>query len=354
MTWAVLLVLAFSASLLITGLTRRYALRAGLIDHPNRRSSHSVPTPRGGGLSIVLVFILATLACAALGLVAPPAAFSLAAGGSLVAGVGLWDDRGHVTAGRRLATHFSAIAVAMLLWGQLPSLQFASVLVPGWVTTGLVLLSGAWLVNLYNFMDGIDGIAGVEAVTVCAVAAALAWLNGEAGLAGWILTLAAAAAGFLVWNWPPARIFMGDVGSGFVGFSLFALALVSTSIGAVSTWSWLILLGVFVCDSTLTLLVRVFRGERVHVAHRSHAYQRLAVRTGSHARVSLGVALVNVLWLAPMAWLAQEWTRLGPLLAVLAYLPLIGAALLVGAGRSDPLRQEDESAPSPGTDRPLD
>jgi Fuc2NAc and GlcNAc transferase len=162
-----------------------------------------------------------------------------------------------------------------------------------------------WAINLYNFMDGIDGLAAVEAVSVGTIAGALLLAAGSTALATVTLLVAAASGGFLGWNWAPARIFMGDVGSGFLGYTFGTLALLSHRSGAVPLTLWLLVMGVFLFDATLTLLRRIARTERWYQAHRSHAYQRLVQAGSSHARVTTLALLVN-LGLGALAWLAQS------------------------------------------------
>jgi Fuc2NAc and GlcNAc transferase len=192
-----------------------------------------------------------------------------------------------------------------------------------WVSRGVPFIGLIWLTNLFNFMDGIDGLAGTEAVCVSGFGAVLLLLNGFPSYARLSLALAAASLGFLVWNWPPAKIFMGDVGSGFLGFTLGVLALFSSKPGPELIWPWLILLAAFLVDATLTLLRRVFSHARWHEAHRSHAYQHAAQATGSHAKVTLAVAAINLGWLFPMAWAALRYPRAAPVLAAVAVIPLL-------------------------------
>ncbi len=318
----------------LTGLLRRYALQAQILDIPNQRSSHTVPTPRGGGLAVAAAFCLCLLVAGAWGLVLPSLLMAAVGGGSAVAAIGFVDDRGHVPARWRLLVHFLAAAWAVAWLGGMPALPiggYATDLGAAGVLAAIFLT--VWLLNLYNFMDGIDGLAGVETVTVAAGAALLLLFTDQPAAAVGPALLAAAGSGFLFWNWPPARIFMGDAGSGFIGFVLAVFALS----GALSFWSWLILLGVFLVDASYTLSRRLLRGERVYEAHRSHAYQRAARRHGAHRPVTLAVALINVVWLWPWAFLAQRLPELGLLMTVIAWLPLLALAVMLGAGESEEL-----------------
>ena len=312
---------AAAAAWALTWALRHYALARDVLDHPNERSSHAVPTPRGGGLAIVLVAVVFEAWLGVTGRLEPGAALALAGGGLAVAAVGWWDDHGGVRASARAAVHFAAAAWALYWLGGLPGLAVGAGSVPLGVAGAVLAAVGiVWSTNLYNFMDGIDGIAGAEAVT-CGLAGALLLLAvGERGLAAAALAVAAASAGFLAWNWAPARIFMGDVGSYFLGFTFAVLAVASERAGAVQLLAWMILLGVFVFDATATLVRRARRGETWHQAHRSHAYQRAARGAGGHARVSGAVVAVNL----ALASLASLGTFRPPWL-----LPAVGAGLLL-------------------------
>ena len=325
-------------SFILTWVLRRYALARSLMDIPNARSSHSVPTPRGGGVAIVLSFLLALPLLACMDLIAWPLTWALLGAGAGVAVLGFLDDHGHIAARWRLLGHFSAAIWALFWLGGLPPVGlFGFPFSLGWLSNVLAVVYLVWLLNLYNFMDGIDGIASVEAICVCLGGALLYSLLGFAGtglLSAWILPmlLAAAVVGFLLWNFPPARIFMGDAGSGFLGITLGVLSLQAAWVMPQLLWSWLILLGVFIVDATFTLLRRLLRGDKVYEAHRSHAYQYASRRFGRHLPVTLVVAGINLLWLLPVAL----WVGLGGVDGLLglmvAYLPLLGLAVKYHAG----------------------
>lgn len=245
------------------------------------------------------------------------------------------DDRHDIPARWRFLIHLLAAVLGLWWIGGFPALSlFGLQLQMGLLGIPIGVLFVVWLLNLYNFMDGIDGIAGTEAVTVAVSGALLHWMHGEPEVAMLLLSLAAASMGFLLWNWPPAKIFMGDVGSGFLGF-VFAVLALGLSSGALNLWVWLILLGVFVVDATYTLLRRLVRGERVYQAHRSHAYQRGARRWGSHKNVTLAVGAINVFWLLPLAWVAAVYPDWGVVALAVAWLPLLGVAVALGAGTSN-------------------
>jgi Fuc2NAc and GlcNAc transferase len=202
----------------------------------------------------------------------------------------------------------------------------------GWFGYVLGVLGVVWTLNLFNFMDGIDGIAASEAVFVGGGAILLGLHTASTDVAAVACILCAASAGFLIWNWPPAKIFMGDVGSGYLGYVIAVLAMAATLDNPVAVWVWLILGGVFFVDATVTLARRSLMGERLHEAHRSHAYQWLARRWRSHRRVTLSVLAVNVFWLLPAAWLAMRYPQFAVWSLTGAFVPLIILAIAAGAG----------------------
>jgi len=326
---AILTSLVFAAAWLGTRGVLRYALARDLLDHPTERSSHTAATPRGGGLAIVGAFLAGLVALYALREVNGMLLAALGGGGLAVAAVGFVDDHGHLAPGARLLVHFAAAAWALYWLCGMPPLRVGGGVVldgPLWSAAGAVGL--VWLLNLYNFMDGIDAIAGVEAVCVGLGMALLG------GAATWLL-VTAAAAGFLLLNWPPARIFMGDVGSGFLGFALGVLAVDAAAWEQVPLWSSAILLGVFLVDATVTLFRRWVRGERLSQAHRSHAYQHAARRFGGHRPVVLAMIGINVTWLLPWAWVARAWPEWAMAAAVAALAPLVVLAWWMGAGTTE-------------------
>ena len=321
---------------LMTAMLRRYALSRSLLDIPNERSSHTLATPRGGGLSFVITFLVALSVLGGWGYVKPSVLVSLLGAGGLVALVGFMDDHGHIAARWRLLGHFIAAGWGLFWIGGLPPITIFGVpLSAAWLSIIIGLLYLVWLLNLYNFMDGIDGIASIEAICVCLGGSLLYWLTGHAQEAVLPMLLAATVAGFLVWNLPPARIFMGDAGSGFLGIVLGLLALMAGWINPLLFWGWLILLGVFVVDATFTLARRLLRGDKVYQAHRSHAYQYASRRYAGHRPVSLAVAAINLGWLLPVATAVVLLKLDGALGTMVAYAPLIVLALIYQAGKKE-------------------
>ena len=333
----------FLLAFALTGVMRKVALAHGVLDVPNDRSSHRVPTPRGGGVAIALASLAASGILLARGVLDVRLFLALTGGGLVVACVGFLDDRRPIPARIRLTAHLAAALWALLCLGGLPPLRFGDQIVSlGWMGNVAGAFGIAWSVNLFNFMDGIDGIASSEAIFISWGAALIALATGEAAaVPAMSFAFGAVCAGFLVWNWPPARIFMGDVGSGYLGYILVVLALGATRENPAALAVWVILGGVFFCDAFVTLVRRLSRAERVHEAHRSHAYQWLARRWGSHRAVTLAAVAVNLLWLLPCAVFAALHPGRAAWLVAIAFAPLVVLALLTGSGRR--MREEASS-----------
>lgn len=328
------LFLLASFSWLLTNLLCRYALAKNLIDVPNNRSSHSIATPRGGGLSIVISFLLGLFLLQELSFLDKDVFLGFLGAGLIVAIVGFIDDHKHIAARWRLLGHFVAASWLVFMLGNLPSLMIFGVSFSfGLVGLWLTVITLVWLLNLYNFMDGIDGLASAEALSSTVVAALLLlFVFDEQEIAYVNLLMFAAVLGFILWNWPPAKIFMGDAGSGFLGLMLGALALINAHAAPSMLWVWLILLGVFIVDGTYTLIRRLLRGDKVYEAHRSHAYQNASRKHSSHLNVTLSVLLINICWLTPWSVVVSIGLVDGALALILAYIPLLWLAWHFHAG----------------------
>ncbi len=317
LTMAAATIVALGASWAATGAVLRFLESRAILDEPNPRSSHQRPTPRGGGIAVMGVVLPAWAAIALLGADGGPV-WVVLAGAVPLAALSWADDLRGLPAAARLAAHALAVALGLAaLSGMGPVFQG---ILPGWLDTLAAALLWLWFLNLFNFMDGIDGIAGVEAATVgggLALVAALA--GGGSGAAPYALTLAAAALGFLAWNWHPARLFLGDVGSVPLGYLLGWLLLIAAAGGQ---WAPALILPLYyLADASITLGRRLARGERIWLAHREHFYQR-AVRGGrGHGQVALTILAAN-LALVALAGAAALWP---PPWAALA-----GAVLTVG------------------------
>lgn len=251
-----------------------------------------------------------------------------------IALVGFIDDHISLKPRTRLIVQSMAAALVVSAVDGLPELTFFGwQLDLAWLGYLLAWLGVIWFINLYNFMDGIDGLAAGEAVVICLFMAFFHYLvGGEWSSAGLALLLGASAAGFLCWNFPPAKIFMGDGGSGFLGLMLASLMLLDAASAPQFLWAWLVMLGVFVVDATWTLLNRYRRKCRLSEAHRTHAFQYAARRWQSHRNVTLTVLLINSLWLAPIAVMIVLGQLDGAFGLVIAYLPLAFLAYHLNAG----------------------
>ena len=311
-----------------TALVRRYSVARAILDVPNHRSSHSTPTPRGGGLAIAAVLLGAIALLLLDGDLDRHLGAALLGGGALVAAVGWADDHGGVRAAYRAVVQLAAAVWGVAWLGGFPTITLGTrVYAPGPAGSVLAVVGVVWCINFYNFMDGIDGIAALNGIVVGAFGALLLSDSGHAYLAVISTIVAGTCAGFLYWNRPPARIFMGDVGSGLLGFVFAMLALASERQAGPAVLLWVLLLGVFVVDATITLARRVLHGERWYDAHRRHAYQRLVQSGRSHLVVTVGVAILDAALGAAALYAARASGRVLPtvVLALVALLLVYAA-----------------------------
>ena len=301
-------------------LVYRWAARQmQILDHPNQRSAHQRPTPHGGGVPLLLAFATG-MAVAALefGLWPWPYLFLLGVALLLML-AGVLDDVINLSVNVRMALYVLAAFGAVVVLGT-RDIEFSL----GFLVLPVSMVATVWFINLYNFMDGIDGIAAVQCILMAGSVAMLVLVGG--GDQRYVLVcllLALAHLGFLVLNWPPASLFMGDAGSIPTGFLLAGLALFGWQQGIVSPAIWLILASPFIVDTTWTLAMRVLRGERVTEAHAKHAYQRLARRWNSHLLVDVALIALNAVWLFPLAWAVTLWPEQQWKLVILAIIPLL-------------------------------
>lgn len=292
---------AIAAAFIVCWLTLSWLLRRGSLpmDHPNARSLHATPTPRIGGLGIMAGVFVAVVWLADASLL-PVVLAAL-----LLAGVSLLDDLRGLPVALRFLAHFVAATGCLLALG-----------LTGWLLLPSVL-AVVWMTNLYNFMDGADGLAGGMAVTGFGTLALAAWWGDAAGLAALCAAIAAAALAFLRFNFPPARLFMGDAGSIPLGFLAAVLGILGVQKGL---WPWLfpvLAFSPFIVDASVTLARRALRGEKIWQAHRSHYYQRVVLLGASHRRLAwaayalmlAGATLACTLLLLPQytAWLLAFW-----------------------------------------------
>ncbi len=302
------------------------------LDHPNARSLHGQPVPRTGGLA-VLGGIFAGMPITLLGIASPSIIRILGfmfAGLVPLALVSFQDDRVGVPARWRILIHLLA-AVSLLAAGLTPEWLDLSgwiLPLPEWLAAPLAFSCTVWTINLYNFMDGMDGFAGGMAVIGFSTLAWLGWT--DAGFATLCLVVAAASAGFLVHNFPPAKIFLGDTGSTALGFLVAGCSLWGAKAGLFPFWVTLLVFSPFVVDATVTLSRRLLRGEKVWEAHRNHYYQRLVLLGWGHRRTVLAEYTL-MLACAGSALLAVRLPPVGQILLVTAWI-LIYSFLMWGVG----------------------
>ena len=311
----------FILSLIITYLVRVFALRHKILDIPNERSSHSVPTPRGGGVAIVLSWYIGITIFFIWNLIDKSLYFALLSG-SILAIISLLDDLISIRPVIRLLIQAITAVIAFVFLGGINNVNFGGIgLNSTFVLYPLTIIGMVWFINLYNFLDGIDGYASVEAIII---AAFLLFFTGNPIS----FLLIASVSGFLFWNWPKAKIFMGDIGSTQLGFILVVLGIYFHNTSDFSIINWIILSSLFWFDATFTLYRRWRNGEKLSVAHRKHVYQR-AVQSGfSHLKVLLYAIGINLV-LGLIVWFIIEYDILIIPLFVLTILFLFGVAKTV-------------------------
>jgi Fuc2NAc and GlcNAc transferase len=275
-------------------LFRVYALKKNLLDRPNQRSSHSTPTPRGGGIVFPILWLLYLAALYFLGRVNLQYLLIFAPAVLLISLVSFLDDRYSLPAALRFSIQLLAAILSLAFIGGFPVIQIGTWFLH-WGIFGAIfaVLALVWSTNLYNFMDGIDGIAAIEALFVFGVGGYFIWQAGGHAFANLIWVMAAIIVGFFFWNRPPAKIFMGDVGSALLGFLVILFGLIGEINYKVPLLLWVILYGVFWFDATVTLVRRILHGEKWYQAHRLHAYQRLQLMQWSHAKILKLILAIN-------------------------------------------------------------
>lgn len=286
---------------------RSLAPRLGFVDVPNERSSHQISKPRAGGVVFICAWIAWLMFAKLSHLISSHTFWTITPSASLLATVGLLDDRFNLSAKIRFSAQL--FAVLLFLWQLGPIVSWhlgVSHLNLGWFGLSLIALLMLWSINLFNFMDGTDGIASMQALFVLGYGAILLHVHHASELNLICLALCAAISAFLCWNWPPAKLFMGDVGSTTLGFIIIAVAVLAQQQRDMSLIPWIILYSAFLCDASFTLLKRLWRGEKWYQAHRSHAYQRLIQIGFSHRDVLYCYALFNCLSLT-LASLATHY-----------------------------------------------
>lgn len=326
------LVAAFLTACFLTWRFLRPGSLFRIMDQPNDRSLHSNPTPRSGGLAFLSAAALATGALAVVASSSDSGLFWVAAGAVLLAVSGAADDLIDLSPRIRLVVQL--LSAGTIIAAGLAPTQFqlpgTALPLPPLMAIAVTLGYVVWMTNLYNFMDGMDGFAGGMAVIGFGSLAAMAALAGDPQMAAINAVIAASVAGFLVWNFPPARIFMGDAGSSVLGFLAAAMTLAGAYRNLFPVLAGIIVFSPFIVDATFTLLRRAMRGERVWVAHREHVYQRLVQAGWSHRKTVLRAYLLMLICsIAALGYVRAEtdwqWTIL--LAGLVTYLGIIALTL---------------------------
>lgn len=280
--------LLFITSFFLTYFIKNYAIKKSLVAEVNERSSHSVPTPHGGGIAIAITWFGGLSYLYFTQAINQELFFALLLGIVLCI-ISYIDDLIDLSSKIRLLTQAFVSACGILLLGGLESLNLGMWEITNmFVTNIFAFFLAMWFINLYNFLDGIDGYAGSEAIFLAVAGFIL--FGGEH-----FLVLAVAVFGFLLWNWHKAKIFMGDVGSTLLGYNIAIFTIYYTNIESMNLWIWIVLFGVFWFDATLTLLRRYQNKERLSQAHKKHAYQRLTQAQWSHDKVVMTSIALNIL-----------------------------------------------------------
>lgn len=316
-------------SSIITSLIRQLTVRMKLYDIPNDRSSHEVPTPRGGGVALVSILLVSISVLYYYGMIKADFSVSLLIGLSIIAVTGLIDDIKSLPVLIRAITYVFAAALSVLLIGGVPHLSINNYSFNlGYFGYVLSVIYLVWLTNLFNFMDGTDGFAAIQTICVAIFCGLLLSHSGNTSLAIILFCLVSSTTGFLFWNWPPAKIFMGDVGSCTLGFLFGLFSIYTEKNEIVSISVWLIVLSPFIGDATFTLIKRMVNGEKWYKSHNSHAYQKLFQLGVTHKQLAISLLIFNITIIWPLAYVANSYRSFEFIMIILTY-SMIGAIWFV-------------------------
>lgn len=291
-----LLLLVAAASAVLVGRLIVYLNQRKIVDTPNDRSLHQGSVPRGGGLVIAAILVVSLLVMATIS-----ARYEVFTGLALCvlawAGLSWWDDQHDLSPRRRLIFQILFAVLTIMAFGYVPQVQLNADVTIQLYGFGAVLtfVGLMWLANLYNFMDGMDGLAACQSIIASITLAFWFWQAGDPHLSLICLLLAASCYGFLWWNWHPAKIFMGDVGSVTLGAFFGVMIVFASNRYEIPVISFVLLFGVFVFDASITILRRILRREKFWLPHRSHYYQRLAICGFDHAKIVIGLTLLMLI-----------------------------------------------------------
>jgi Fuc2NAc and GlcNAc transferase len=319
-----IVIIFFVASTVILLIYKKIAIYYNILATKNHRTLHSFPAPKGGGIVFSLLSILAIFLIWWNWQLKEGLILALALGGFIATLFGLVDDIKNIRARIKLFIQFllACWVVYCLYFSELLSLEMMTI----YMTIPIILFLMVWMMNAYNFIDGIDGMAAAAAIFVsAALALVLLLTDGPIEIIAFLILLASTVIGFIIYNWPPATIFMGDAGSVFLGYIFGVLLLFTVLNNDISIWVWLTVFGYFFADTLVTQITRVVLVKKWYLGHRSHAYQNLARISGSHLKVTSGVTLYNIFWILPLTM----WAALQPEMEILAVILSITPALVI-------------------------
>lgn len=303
---------------------RSIATRLGILSYPNFRTLHELSVPRGAGIVFSSIFVIGVFVFWYFNLLSKELLFILGFGGGMATLFGFIDDIYDIRASRKLLIQI-ILSIWMLFFLENGALLNESSMIT-FIKIPLFILFIVWMINAYNFMDGIDGMAISGALYISSTLILITLItNGSSELAIIFILLMACAGAFMLFNWPPATIFMGDSGSIFLGYLFGSIILITVMRGEISLWTWLIIFGYFFSDTTVTQLARLILVKKYFQAHRSHAYQNLARITGSHLKVTGWVTVFHIVWLLPLS----IWTTLRPEIELIAVFLAIIPGLVI-------------------------
>jgi len=324
MSFSILFMLMFIYVLSILGtiLYRKFAIKYSILANLNVRTLHQKPTPRGGGVIFSMIFALSIFVLSSLNIIEKHLINVFCYGAVIALLIGYIDDLISISSLKKLFLQFFLV-LWILYFSNVEifsqnKVEFSFTL---WLLVPILLV---WLINAYNFIDGIDGMAILGAILISStLLVTLILTSGFSDLMLMLLVLLASCLGFLFFNWPKATIFMGDSGSIFLGFCFSSLIVYSVKSNEVSLFTWLVVFGYYLADTSTTTILRVFLVKNWYGTHRSHAYQNLARIKDNHFLVTIGVLIYHLLWLLPLAILTVVKPDQGLIIVIFAYLPSI-------------------------------
>ena len=329
MVWFPLI--AFLVSFLGIYLLKKYALQLNLVAIPNERSLHNKVIPRGGGVIIAIIFLAFNLVFYISGQMKTAEFLALFGGGLIMSVTGFLDDILELKASIRFLIQFLAVGWGLYWVGGIPSIAFFEGLSGLYViANGIAVVVLVWFINAFNFMDGIDGMATSGATFFSLSVGGYFLWQGIEPYGSLLIILAACSLAFLYFNWPPAKMFLGDSGSTFFGYFFGVILIITVKNSSLSIWTWLIILAYFITDTTTTTFLRLCLVKRWYHPHRSHAYQNLARVIDNHKFVTSLITGINVFYLLPLAYLSIEYQQYGWLGFLASVIPIFVFVLRYG------------------------